>query len=131
MTEQTTELLRGRELVERVREKAHADHLSIDVAAKQLGISPAQYYAAQKKHGMISPAKSRARRKRLMAGRGAKRKPAVSRRRRGTETDGSPRGVNARDLRSQIGALTLENGQLREELLEVLLENRQFRKEQE
>jgi hypothetical protein len=86
--------------------------------AKKLGVSIYKYYAAlsqiKKTTGRSEPRHS----KRVAIRAATVNPPAHA---------GNGRGVNVRELREQIETLNKENAQLREELLDVLIENRHMR----
>lgn len=107
-----------RAIVERIQAKAKEEKISIDEAAKRLKIPVSRYYRFQariKKAGVSAQVRTTRPYKKRDS---QKDKPASN-------------GVHVRELRDQIAELSLENAQLRAELLQVLLENRRMRLAQE
>ena len=110
----------GTEVVESVRNKAKQENITIPQAAQKLNIPVHRYY---KFLGEMNKGRG---------GKAAKtRHPKPRAAKVSQEPDASGRSVNVRELRDQIARLTEENGKLREELLDVLLENRHLRAEVE
>lgn len=119
MIEQTQHAIdQARELAEKVRTTAREGNISIPAAAKKAGVPIYKYYAAlsqiKKTTGHSEP-----RLNKRATIRAATVSPPI-------HADNG-RGVNVRELREQIETLNKENAQLREELLDVLIENRHMR----